>query len=291
MNRLTYVFFLIFANLFRILPFRVLYLISDGLYFLMYYIIGYRKKVVFMNLRNSFPQKSGKEIAGIAKGFYTHLCDILIETMKSITIQPEAIVKRFRVINPGIIDDFYPKNKSVIMVVGHYNNWEWGGIAAETQLMHKPVGFYKTLSNGFIDNYIKRARGRDRTALVPINDSNEVFKKNWLEPAVFLMIADQSPSSTRLAHWVNFLNQDTATLHGPEKYARMYDLPVVYGGIKKIGRGHYEAFFEMLCEDPSTTRNGEITEKFMNKLEEKILEDPRYYLWSHKRWKHRRELK
>lgn len=290
MDRLTYIFFLFLVNLFRILPFRIIYMISDGLFFILYYVIGYRKTIVTENLRNSFPQKNSQEIREISKAYYHHLSDILLEGIKALTMNEESALTRYRFQNPELMDDLYRQNRNAMAVGGHYNNWEWGGIAFGKQILYKSVAFYKPLSNKYVDNYLTKSRVKGRTALVSISDTADVFKKNWGEPAVFIMVADQSPSSTRLAYWVNFLNQDTPALHGPEKYARIYNLPVVYGGVKKIRRGYYELYFRMICDDPSKTRDGEITEKFMQMLEEDILSDPRYYLWSHRRWKHKRVL-
>ena len=163
--------------------------------------------------------------------------------------------------------------------------WEWTGIGCGSQMVHKPVGFYKPMSNQLIDAYMQKKRIQGRSALVSINDTVAVFKTDWGEPAAFGMIADQSPSTARLAYWVDFLNQPTATLHGPEKYARVYNMPVVYFYIMKVKRGYYEGEYRILSENPATTKTGEITAKYMKMLEENILEQPENYLWSHRRWK------
>jgi KDO2-lipid IV(A) lauroyltransferase len=155
-------------------------------------------------------------------------------------------------------------------------------------MVHKPVGFYKPMSNKYIDDYVRRSRVSGRSAIVSIADTIAVFKTDWKEPAAFYMIADQSPSSIRLAYWVQFMNQETATLHGPEKYARVHNMPVVFSNVKKIRRGYYESEFVMLCEEPLKTKTGEITALFMKMLESQIIVNPQYYLWSHRRWKHKR---
>ena len=288
MDRLVYWIFRAFVALFSVIPFRVLYWISDFLFFIIYHVAGYRTKVVSDNLRNSFPEKDEKWIQITTRAFYHHLVDILMESLKSFTMQEEALVKRFRMKPSDFLEKVYKEGKSVIVVAGHYNNWEWPGIAAGSQMFHKPVGFYKPMNNPFVDAFVRKTRVKGRSALVSINDTIAVFKTDWLEPAAFYMIADQSPSSIRLAYWVNFLNQDTPVLHGPEKYARVYNMPVVYTAIRKVRRGFYESEFLVLCEDPSKTKTGEITSKFMNMLEESIRENPQYYLWSHRRWKHKR---
>jgi Kdo2-lipid IVA lauroyltransferase/acyltransferase len=288
LKKLTYYLFRVFVALFSITPFCLLYIISDIFFFFLYDLIGYRKNVVYQNLSNSFPEKSRKEIKAIARAFYHHLTDVTVESFKAFTMTEEAVVKRFRMKPSPILEKFYKEGRSVIVVAGHYNNWEWPGIAAGTQMFHKPVGFYKPLTNPYVDAFVRKTRVQGRSALVSINDTVAVFKTDWGEPAGFYMIADQSPSSPRLAYWVRFLNQDTASLHGPEKYARVYNMPVVFSDVKKISRGHYESEFILLCENPAETKTGEITAKFMKLLEEKIREKPQYYLWSHRRWKHRK---
>jgi KDO2-lipid IV(A) lauroyltransferase len=240
------------------------------------------------NLRNSFPEKDPREIKKIAKQFYHHLVDILVESLKGYTMKEEDIVKRYQYYNTGMLDDLYRKGKHVICVTGHYGNWEWGGIASGTQLLHKPVGFYKPLSNKFIDDYLQGTRAKGRALLASIMHTAEIFKTSWDEPAIFYMVADQSPSTPRLAFWVHFLNQDTATLHGPEKYARLHDIPVVFARVKKIKRGNYTVTFEMLEPNPPTTEKGYITSRYMQMLEEEIKSEPAYYLWSHRRWKLKR---
>jgi len=284
-NRLTYVIFRFFIFCFWLMPFWMLYLFSDFLYYWFYYITGYRKKIVFENLRNSFPSKQETEIRKIAKGFYHHLVDIVLEGMKAFTIKEKDILGRYHLLHMEFLDELYRKNQSVICVAGHYNNWEWGGVVSGILVSHRPIGFYKPLSNPYIDRYTIRSRAKGRAVLASILHTAETFRKRWGGPCVFYMVADQSPSSPRFAQWVTFLNQKTATLHGPEKYARLHNLPVYFSKVRKIKRGHYELEFVLLSDTPGMTEPGEITERFMNELEKLIMEAPQYYLWSHRRWK------
>ena len=288
MDYLTYLVFRAFIFLFRFIPFRLLFGFADLLFSVFYYLVGYRKKVVYENLRHSFPGKSEMEISRIAKGFYHHFADMLIESLKAFTMKEQAVVKRYKFQNTAVVDDFYLKGRPVIIVAGHYGNWEWAGIAAGSQMLHKPVGFYKPLSNIHIDRYIQRTRVQGRSKLASIVKTAETFKTNWGEPAAFYMVADQSPSSPRLAYWVNFLNQDTAVLHGPEKYARVHNFPVAFVKVVKIKRCEYTLEFIILEPEPNKTKTGEITSRFMQMLEEEIMEKPEYYLWSHRRWKLKR---
>ncbi len=288
MNYLIYLLFRCFLFLFRLAPLSILYGFADFLCFVLYHVAGYRKQVVLTNLRNSFPGKTEQQIRMVARGFYQHLGDMLVESIKGFTLNEHQVSGRYRFENAALLDDLYRKGRPVIIVAGHYGNWEWAGIAAGTQMLHKPVGFYKPLSNRYIDDYIRRSRVQGRSLLAPITDTRGTFTVDYGEPAAFYMVADQSPSSPRLAHWVTFLGQDTAALHGPEKYARLYDLPVIFAWTEKIRRGWYTIHFEMLEPNPSQTRTGEITSRFMKRLEEIICRQPEFYLWSHRRWKLKR---
>jgi Kdo2-lipid IVA lauroyltransferase/acyltransferase len=176
----------------------------------------------------------------------------------------------------------------VIAVLGHYNNWEWGSIAAGLQLKHKPVAFYKPLSNKLIDDYIEKTRAKSGTELISISHTTRSFDTYKNIPAIFIMVADQSPSNLSRSVWVKFLNQETATLHGPEKHALRSGMPVYFSNVQKIRRGYYTVTLEPLVDDPSVTRPGEITERYMKALEDQIIRRPEFWLWSHRRWKHKR---
>jgi Kdo2-lipid IVA lauroyltransferase/acyltransferase len=285
MDKLTYVVFRFFIFLFSLLPFRGVYILSDLLFPLVFHVIRYRRKIVHKNLVNSFPEKSEKEIMKITRKFYHQFCDVFLESAKSFTMTEKDVSERYRFINTGVSDALYDQGRPVICIAGHFNNWEWGGIAAGSQMKHRPVGFYKPLSNKFIDRYLQDKRIAGRSVLASITKTAETFQIYKTEPAIFLMIADQRPASLRFAQWMEFLNQDTPVLHGPEKYARINNYPVVYADIQKIKRGYYEIGFIMIEENPAESVNGSITEKFMKTLEQKIKENPQAYLWTHNRWK------
>ncbi len=289
MAKFTCYIFRFFIFIFRFIPFSLLFGFADLVFYVIYYLVGYRKQVVFRNLRNSFPEKSDDEINSIAKGFYHHLADMLIESLKAFTMTEDAVVRRYKYNNTEILNDLYRSGQSVICIAGHYGNWEWGGLASGVQLKHKPVGFYKPLTNKYIDAYVQKTRVKGRSKLASITQTAETFKTDYGEPTIFYMVADQSPSSARLAYWVDFLNQETATLHGPEKYARIYNFPVVFASVKKVKRGYYTVDFNMLEPEPAKTKTGELTSRFMHELEEVIRAKPEYYLWSHRRWKLKRK--
>jgi Kdo2-lipid IVA lauroyltransferase/acyltransferase len=285
MDKLAYFVFRFFVFLFRLLPFRMIYFLADIIFPLLYIVIRYRRKVVRKNLKNSFPEKSEKEIARITRQFYRHFCDVFFESVKSFSMKESAVCERYKFINSELTDRLYEEGRPVICVTGHFNNWEWGGIAAGSQMKHRPVGFYKPLSNKRVDSYVQKKRISGRSLLASITKTAETFQVFRNEPSIFLMIADQRPSSPRLAYWMKFLNQDTPVLHGPEKYARLNNYPIVYADVQKIKRGKYEVEFILIEENPTSSRTGEITKKFMAILEEKVREHPQYYLWSHNRWK------
>jgi KDO2-lipid IV(A) lauroyltransferase len=289
MNQLYYFLFLYFLFLFKNTSFWFLYRVSDLFYFVLAYVVRYRRTVVYTNLRESFPGMTETEIRKIARGFYRHLCDISVEGVKAFSLRKKDILRRYRITNPELLDPWWESKKSVILVLGHYNNWEWGSLAAGIYFRHQPVGFYKPLSNKYIDAYIQTTRGKEGMLLEPVARTSQTFTKLRSVPSVFIMVADQSPMNLKLAYWTRFLNHDTAVLHGTEKHALLNNYPVIFADVQKTGRGHYEVTLEVLVADPSSTQQGEITRNFMKRLEKQILAAPENWLWSHRRWKHRRK--
>ncbi len=286
MQYIGYIFFRLLVFLFSLVPFWVLYLHSDILYFFFFHVFGYRKNVVYKNLKNAFPEKSEKEIHKIAKGFYKNLSDITLESIKGLSMSQKTLRKRYPVINIELLDDYFKKGQSIIGLAAHYANWEWGVISFGFQFKHKSIGLYKPLSNKYIDNYVKKARAAWGMNLVSIKDTRKAFEEEHKKPTVFFMISDQSPSNIKRAKRVQFLNQDTACLHGAELYAKKYDIPLVFGDVQRIKRGYYQVELSVFEENPQNTAEGEITERYMKKLEEIIRAKPENWLWSHKRWKH-----
>ena len=272
-----------------ILPFRLTYLLSDGLSWLLFNAVGYRKEEVFTHLRASFPEKSEMEIQMIARKFYAHLCDLLVESVKFFTISTEETAKRLICRNPEVVDNFARQGKSIIIAAGHYNNFEMAAMGVEICIEHHAIGLYKPLHNLFFDNKIRQSRSRLGIGLVS-KPQLKHFLENELKtqprPVAFLFAMDQSPAEPKNAHWMTFLNQETGVQFGTEKYARMYDLPVVYGRIFKEKRGFYSFEFEVVSEKPKETKQGEILEKMTQMLEADIQRLPEYWLWSHRRWKH-----
>jgi Kdo2-lipid IVA lauroyltransferase/acyltransferase len=274
-----------------ILPFRILYIISDLLYIIIYRIIGYRKKVVMTNISNSFPEKTEDERRKICNRFYHHLCDLLVESLKIFTISDKQVKKRMKLLNPEFIDAYYKQGKSIIMAGGHLNNWELFAVAIDNAIPHKAIGIYQPLTNKFFDNKMRATRSKYGLRMISTKIVKKVFEEEKANITATIFASDQSPSNPDNCYWMKFLNQDTGVLFGVERYAKEYNYPVVYGRIIKVKRGYFTYEFFKVTDDPSSCSHGEITESFTKMLEKDIRENPEYWLWSHRRWKHKRPLK
>lgn len=208
------------------LPFFLLYRLSDVAYFMMYYVVCYRKKVVMSNLNNSFPEKSENEIRKISKQFYRHFCDLVLEGLKGFSISEKQIQKRFKMKSSEAIDDLYKQGKDIVFVGGHYNNWEMLALGIGMELKHTIVGIYKPLSDKFFDDKMIKSRQRFGLKLAPMKQVKKFMEMDYGKPKGVIFAVDQSPHNKKTAVWGRFLNQDTAFFYGAEKYAKDYDLPV-----------------------------------------------------------------
>jgi KDO2-lipid IV(A) lauroyltransferase len=272
-----------------LLPFPLLYLFSDIIFLLLYYVSPYRKKLVLDNLRKSFPEKSEAELKLIRKKFYRHFCDLVVESLKTFTASGAAIQKRVKLVNPELVEQFYSKGKSVILVTGHYANWEWPALTLPYLSSHTATGIYKKLSNPFFDLRLQRSRSRFGLKLMSTREVQQFFADHSDKLCTYGFINDQSPSDPKRGHWLKFLNQDTCYLLGVETYAIKYDLPVIYTAIRKVKRGHYSITYQVVTESPLATEAFEITEACARINESIIREEPAYWLWTHRRWKHARK--
>jgi KDO2-lipid IV(A) lauroyltransferase len=287
MNYFLYLIFICIGNLIALLPFRLLYILSDILYYIVYYVIKYRKKIVFENLHNSFPDKTQAEINIIAKKFYRHFCDILLEIVKLLNISPDEIVRRMKLKTPELFFDAYDKKLHILMIIGHYGNWEWGQ-AVGLQIPYKFIAIYKPLSNKYFDELMIKLRSQFQGMVVPMKMATRVFLNNINNniPTELNFIADQTPHIGEINFWTQFLNQRTPVFHGVEKLAIKTKQPVFFSKIVKVKRGYYEVYAEKLCDDASTLKPHEITELHVKALERTIIEAPEYWLWTHRRWKY-----
>ena len=288
MNILNYLLYYLIILPIAFLPFRVLYFLSDVLFYLFFHLSGYRKKVVVRNIANSFPDKSPAEHLKIAASFYRHFCDVLVETFKSFAISKEELLKRNKLMNPELINKYFENGQSVILAGGHYNNWEWVATGMDYQVKHQVIAIYKSLSNKFFDEKVLSSRSKFGLQMISTKRVAEVFDKNKEELTATIFAIDQSPANPRKAYWMQFLNQETACFYGTEKYARQFNMPVLFGSVRKVSRGHYECSFSVVTENPTTEEKGFITKKTNLILEKDILQTPEFWLWTHKRWKHPR---
>lgn len=286
---LFYYLALPFIYLISILPFRLLYFVSDFLYLIIFHIFGYRRNVVEENLRNSFPEKSNKEIVQISKKYFHYLCDLILETLKKINLSKKGTLEHFKFHNTELLDKLYSENKSVILLMGHYGNWELAGSAFSLSCKHPLYVVYKPLSNRYFENLMVKSRTMFGTRLIKMENTLKDILANKNNCSAYAFIADQTPSNQN-AYWTNFLNQDTAMFTGAEKLAKKLNFPVVFINIVKVKRGHYEIFAELLSENPKTTNENEIIESFVRRLEKEIIKMPETWLWSHRRWKQKRQV-
>jgi KDO2-lipid IV(A) lauroyltransferase len=274
-----------------LLPLPVLYVFSDFLYLVLYYVVSYRRKVVATNLKNSFPEKTDKELKIIEKKFYRHLSDILIETFKSTHMTRANQKKRFTYSNLEIIDKLREEKRDIIAIMGHYNNWEWPTLLPY-YLKYKTIIIYKPLQNKYFNRFINNHRSEHGIVLTPtsqvIREIINYRKKDINTLSVF--ISDQIPSKGDIKYWTTFLNQDTAVFTGAGKIASKYDMAVVFFHVQKVKRGYYNLNIELLFDHTEGLSEEVITEKHVRRLEEIIKEKPEYWIWSHRRWKHKKPV-
>ncbi|MCD6564900.1 MAG: lysophospholipid acyltransferase family protein [Bacteroidales bacterium] len=283
------VFYLVYPLIWilTLLPLWIQYLFSDLLFALNFLFIGYRKKVVYLNLKKSFPEKSNKDIRIIARKFYRHLFDQMIESIALTHMSPKRILKHIRFKNLEVIEDLYKKNKGVILVTGHYGNWEWI-ISLQMLVSHKTLAIYKQLNNKYFDQMYIKMRSRYGMTPVPMNRilRELISREQKNELTLTCSLSDQRPLFRHIQYWTRFLNQDTPVYLGTEKIARKMNLAVVFLKMRKIRRGIYETEFIPLFENSRETKEHEITDKYLSILEKTIIERPEFWLWTHKRWKH-----
>lgn len=285
MNLIITFFFLFFVFLFGLIPFPLLYLFSDFIRFILQRVVGYRKEVITKNLKASFPDASEEEFKKMVSDVYRNLADVTVEGIKAFSMTPSQVRKRHRIVNPELIDTFLDQGKSVIAVPAHFNNWEWGSLSPGLFTKYPIIALYKPLSNKYIDRFVKWSRSKFGTTLASIYKTGLLFERNANKPSIYIMAADQSPTNAKKSIWVQFMNRDTAFLHGPEKYAQLYNMPVLYGDVQRVKRGYYTLEISVLAENPLELPEGEITKRYANKLEELIRKNPGSWLWSHRRWK------
>lgn len=280
-----------FLYFFSILPWWVLFLLSDIAAFVLYNIVGYRRKVVWLNLKNSFPEKSDEELKLIEIRFYRHFTDIMIEVLKMFTLSPRQKLARCEmdIASIELLNDLYSKKRSAILVMGHYGNWEYYPYRLHSESNHQPYAIYHPLSNTYINKALLQMRTRTGCKLYTMSGAAKGMINNQKELNLTLFLADQAPA-IQGAYWMKFMNQDAPVFNGSEKIAQKLGMAVIYGSMEHIQRGRYVFHATLICEDASLTKPGEITESHIRMLEADIRKTPEFWLWSHRRWKHKKPV-
>jgi Kdo2-lipid IVA lauroyltransferase/acyltransferase len=281
---LAYPFIYVLASL----PFPVLYKVSD-LCFHILNLTGYRKEVVLKNLRKSFPEKTEQQIRDIANQYYRYLCDLILETLKTLRMTQVESKEHCKFFSKPWLEQYYKEGRSIIIVMGHYGNWEWAGPAFTLNRLHQLVVIYRPLSNTYFERMMVGMRTKFGTKITPVQNTLRDMVSNRSAVTATAFIADQS-APKRDGHWMTFLNQDTSVFTGPEKLARKFNYPVVFMNVIRPKRGYYQVHPELLFDQPKNTSETEISEVFTKRLEEEIQKDPTIWLWSHKRWKYKRPV-
>jgi KDO2-lipid IV(A) lauroyltransferase len=283
-------FYIIYSFIWTLtlLPFCCYYLVSDFLYFIIYIVVGYRKQIVRTNLKNSFPDKTLKELQILEKKFYKHLIDIFLESFKLIHLTEKELKKHWTYENLKIFEELRKKEKNIMMISAHYGTWEWLTFLGNI-VDYKFLALYKPLSSGNFDKFLRKLRGKFgmETISMDLAFKRMLTLKKEDVPNIVWFAADQAPPKES-QFWTTFLNQETGFFLGPEKLAKKLDYSVVFLDVFREKRGKYKAKFTLLFEDTKGTKDYYITKGYINHLETVIKGRPEFWLWSHKRWKHKR---
>jgi len=272
-----------------ILPFSLLYLVSDFVYYIVYYLIGYRKKTVRENLALALPHLSDQERLVIEKKFFHHLCDIFLEMIKTMTISEAEMRKRYSFTNLEIYSELEKKGKSVALMCAHYASYEWL-VSMNAYTKFEAYGIYKKIKNPYFDKLVREIRSKFKATLITTKETIPTIIKNSQikKMALYGFASDQSPRANAAYHWTHFMSIETPVHTGAEMLAKRYNMNVLFLDTKKVKRGYYVSTFKILSENASEVPNYDITDQFIKLVEQQIYAAPEYYLWTHKRWKLRR---
>lgn len=274
-----------FLYLLSLLPFRLLYIISDILFFILYYLVGYRRKVVQDNLRNSFPEKSDGERKLIEKKYFKYMADLMLETIKSVSMSENQVHRRMVCTNPELMERYFSQGKSIIAAAGHYGNWELACLTFGFLTDKKRLVVYKPQSSDVFTDFFNRTRSRFGTTMISMKQTLRKMIEYKNELTFLVLAADQTPAWNEALYFTTFLNQPTAVFIGVEKLSGIRDCVVIFYRIDLVKRGYYTYTFVPLVENPKETKPFEITKIQVSYLESLIREKPEYWLWSHRRWK------
>lgn len=292
LTKITYALLYSWMYVHAILPLRLLYILSDILYVFAYKIISYRVKVVRTNLKNAFPEKSDAERKKIERDFYHHFCDYFVETIKLLHISDEEIRERMVFKNMELVEELMKDGNSALMYLGHYGNWEWVTSIALRMEDNTQLGqIYRPLRNKATDDIFLKIRSRFGTVNIPKNNVLRVIArlKQTKKRLLIGFMADQNPGWNNVHYWSKFMNQDSAVFTGVERIAKSTGFAVVYLDVTKTSRGVYEGVCKLISDNPKEEPEFAITERYIRAMEKTILRNPAYWLWTHKRWKYKKE--
>lgn len=288
MQLLVYILVYPIIWLISILPFRVLYIKSSFISFIFYYIIGYRKKMVLDNLKIAFPEKSGKELKSIRRKFYRHFVDVFMEMIKSFTISKKTLAKHYKYTNIELFDELYKDEKSIVLVGSHYANWEWI-IGLSAHVKYKSYAAFTRVNNKYFNKKVLNSREKFGAKFIKTSSIISTMDKNNKEniQSLYGLLSDQSPQLKKTHYWSEFFGVKVPIHTGAEMLAKKYNMNVVYIHTKKVKRGYYETTFELITDDVKKYSNYELSDVFLRKTEQQILQKPEHYFWTHNRFKHK----
>ena len=289
MQLIAYILLYPFFYLVSILPFPILYFLSDILYVITYYVVGYRKKTVRENLQLALPHLNDAERKKIEKKFYHHFCDTLFEMIKTMTISEKEMKKRFVFENIEVVKEYEKKGKSIALICAHYASYEWLLVMNKYLTTHKGFGIYKKIRNKYFDKLVRKIRGKFDAELIDTRSTIPTMRQNQRDGVLgyYGFLSDQSPKLKNAVYWTEVFGIEVPVHVGAELLAKKLDMNVMFVKGSKIKRGYYKAEFIPYPQTPKEVPNFEITDEFIRLMEKQILEAPEYYLWTHKRFKHR----
>ncbi|MDR1981376.1 MAG: lysophospholipid acyltransferase family protein [Tannerellaceae bacterium] len=292
-NKLLYGILYVWVKAHALLPLSILYILSDMLYLLVYRVMRYRLGVVRRNMKASFPEKGEAELRRLERAFYHHFTDYIVETIKLAHISEEEILRRAKLKNPELLEELAAAGEAscVVMCMGHYGNWEWFTSSSLLFSQTRLYQIYRPLKNKAFDRLFSFLRTRFGSDGIKKNDTiRDIVRLNREKiRSVIVFVADQTPSKANLHYWTTFLNQESAILTGPERIARKLNLPVVFLDMEKVKRGYYTVEAKLITKDARSTPDFWLTEQYARMMEQCILRNPAYWLWTHKRWKHKKQ--
>lgn len=271
--------------LISLLPFQFLLFFARLLYYLVYYLIGYRKNVVRENLTNSFPKKTASEIIKIEKDYFKYLCDLIFEIIQLTSISEAELDKRVKFKGIELLNPYFERNESILACTGHYGNWELGMMALGLKINCKTLVIYKPINNKVMEDWFQNFRTKYGNIFVAMRQTLRAIATYKHEASILCFASDQSPTREESKYFLPFLNQPTPALLGLEKIAKQTNRPIFYFKVTVIKRGYYHVDILPMCLEPAKTEEFEITNLQFKYLEDIINKNPQYWLWSHRRWK------